>query len=265
MSTTIPNKTIKLRYIRTRDLHAPLSFSIWRDPDAPVSEACTILPHDTAPMRALDMGEQADMLDNYKHLPEDAEYVPDIKAFKTHDFYAEFEYVVRDGEFIIENKRSRGGPDKAPLRVRFWRLISGPPVDSFYYDISITSRNNEYNQGCAILKQLNEGLSELHRGRTILDPRGKKLISQSSMLRRSPTIRDSPANYGNPLVNIDGEITEVDYDSVYEYYYGMYGSPECGKRERDDQDAVAIFPADEYAEVSEREGMFSRPPSPTGI
>jgi hypothetical protein len=85
------------------------------------------------------------------------------------------------------------------------------------------------------------------------------------MLRRSPTIRDSPANYGNPLVNIDGEITEVDYDSVYEYYYGMYGSPECGKRERDDQDAVATFPADEYAEVSESEGMFSRPPSPTGI
>jgi hypothetical protein len=265
MSTTIANKTLTLRYIKTSDLHAPLSFSIWRYPGAPVREGYTIIPHDTAPMRRLDMGAQADILDNYKHVPHDADYAADVKVYKTHDFYAEFEYVVRDGEFPIENKRARDGPDKAPLRVRFWRLISGPPIDSFYYDISITSRNNEYNHGCAILKQLNEGLSELHRGRTIMDPCGKKLISQSSMLRRSPTIRDSPANYGNPLIlNEDGEITEVEYERVYEYYYGMYGSPECGKRERDDQDAVATFPTDD-AEVSESERVFSRPSTPTGV
>ena len=137
---------------------------------------------------------------------------------------------------------------------------------SIYYDMSLTSRN-EYNYGCVLLKQLNEGLSELHRGRSILLPNWKSIISQSRMLRRTPTIRDSPANYGNPLIlNEDGEITEVGYHKVYEYYYGMYGSPECGQIERDDQDSVAFFPIEE-AKVRENDvvRMFSRPPSPTGI
>jgi hypothetical protein len=80
------------------------------------------------------------------------------------------------------------------------------------------------------------------------------------MLRRSPTIRDSPANYGNPLILVEGVETEVDYDSVYDYYYGMYGSPEFGQRERDDQDSVANFPMDE--EEKEDEGIFSRPTTP---
>ena len=85
------------------------------------------------------------------------------------------------------------------------------------------------------------------------------------MLRRSPTIRDSPANYGNPLIiNEDGEKAEVDYDRVYEYYYGMYGSPECGQRERDDQDSVANFPMDEEEGQGQGvdEGIFSRPATP---
>ena len=262
--STIANKTLKLRYIKTSDLHAPLSYSIWRDPDAPVSENYTLIPHDTVPMRVIGMDAHADMLDNYKHLDSDAEFIPDVKACKTHDFHFEFEYVVRDGEFTIENKRFRGGPDKATLRVRFWRLISGPNVDSTYYDMSLTSRD-EYNYGCVLLKQLNEGLSEFHRGRSILLPNGKSIISQSRMLRRSPTIRDSPANYGNPLIlNEDGETIEVSYDSVYEYYYGMYGSPECGQRERADQDSVAFFPPDD-AVVSESERVFSRPSTPTGV
>jgi hypothetical protein len=254
MSTT----TLRLRYIKTSDLHAPLSHHIWRDPDAPVSEGFTIIPHDTAPMRAIGMDAQADILDNYKHSPAPA---PGASNYMTTDADFVFEYVVRDGEFTIENKRARGGPDKALLRVRFWRLISGPNVDSTYYDMSLTSRN-EYNSGCVVLKQLNEGLSQLHRGRFIALPDGRSIISSSRMLRRSPTIRDSPANYGNPLIlNEDGEMTEVDYDSVYEYYYGMFGSPECGERERDDQDSVAFFPM--TAVVSER--VFSRPPSPAGI
>ena len=251
----IANKTLTLRYIKTSDLHAPLSYSIWRDPDAPVSEGYTIIPHDTAPMRAMGMDAHADILDNYKPSPDATNYL---------DFV--FEYVVRDDEFAIENKRFRGGPDKAPLRVRFWRLISGPNVDSIYYDMSLTSRN-EYNYGCVLLKQLNEGLSELHRGRSILLPNWKSIISQSRMLRRTPTIRDSPANYGNPLIlNEDGEITEVGYHKVYEYYYGMYGSPECGQIERDDQDSVAFFPIEE-AKVRENDvvRMFSRPSTPTGI
>jgi hypothetical protein len=247
-----------LRYIKTRNLRAPLSPSIWRIPDAPVPDGYTIIPHDTAPMRAMDMDAQADILDNYKHLPE-VGYIPDISIYKTYDFCYEFEYVIRDGEFAIENKSSRGGPDTAPLRVRFWRLISGPPLDAIYYDMSLTSRNG-YNYGCVILKQLNEGLSELHRGRSILLPDGSSIISKSSMLRRSPTIRDSPANYGNPLILVEGVETEVDYDSVYDYYYGMYGSPEFGQRERDDQDSVANFPMDE--EEKEDEGIFSRPTTP---
>jgi len=204
----------------------------------------------------MDMDAQADILDNYQHFPQNVGYIPDISIYKTHDFCYEFEYVVRDGEFRIENNISRGGPDTAPLRVRFWRLISGPPLDAIYYDMSLTSRN-EYNYGCVLLKQLNEGLSELHRGRSILLPNGKSIISQSQALRRSPTIRYSPANYGNPLIlNEDGEKVEVDYDIVYEYYYGMYGSPEYGQRERDDQDSVAKFPMDED------EGIFSRPTTP---
>jgi hypothetical protein len=258
MSTTTTNKTLRLRYIKTSDLHAPLSHAIWK---TPIGDGYTIIPHDTAPMRAIGMDAQADILDNYKHLSAPS---PGATNYLTTEADFVFEYVVRDGEFTIENKRARGGPDKAPLRVRFWRLISGPPVDSFYYDMSLTSRD-EHNCGCIVLKQLNEGLSELHRGRFIALPNGRSIISPSQAFRRSPTIRDSPANYGNPLVNIDGEITEVDYDSVYEYYYGMYGSPEYGQRERDDQDSVAFFPPDD-AVVSEREGgVFSRPPSPTGI
>ena len=242
------NKTLKLRYIKSCDLHAPLSHAIWINS---VGEGYTIIPHDTAPMRAIGMDAQADILDNYKHL-----------SITEADF--EFEYVVRDGEFAIENKRNRDGPDKAPLRVRFWRLISGPNVDSTYYDMSLTSRN-EYNYGCVILKQLNEGLSELHRGRFIALPDGRSIIPQSQAFRRSPTIRDSPANYGNPLVLINGEITEVDYDSVYDYYYGMYGSPEYGQRERDDQDSVAFFPPTAVVSEKDDEGLFSRPPTPTGI
>lgn len=260
--TTTTTRKLMLRLIKTSDLHAPLSPSIWRNPDAPIPDGYTIIPHDTAPLRAIGMDAQADILDNYKHLPQ-VGYIPDISVYKTRDFCFEFQYVVRDGEFAIQNKRPYGGPDKVPLRVRFWRMISGPPIDAIYYDMSLTSRN-EYNNGCVLLKQLNEGLSELHRGRFIALPNGRSIISPSQAFRRSPTIRDSPANYGNPLVNIDGEITEVDYDSVYEYYYGMYGSPEYGQRERDDQDAVAFFPPDD-AVVSEREGVFSRPPSPTGI
>jgi len=63
------------------------------------------------------------------------------------------------------------------------------------------------------------------------------------MLRRCPTIK-GPENCGNPLIiNQYNDIEEeVDYDRVYEYYYGMYGSKEYGKQERDDQDAVATFP-----------------------
>ena len=262
MTTT--TKQLMLRYIKTSDLHAPLSNSIWRNPDAPIPDGYTIIPHDTAPMRVMGMDAQADILDNYKHFPHDAAYVSDISIYKTHDFCYEFEYVVRDGEFAIENKRSRGGPDTAPLRVRFWRLVSGPPLDAIYYDMSLTSRN-EYNYGCVLLKQLNEGLSELHRGRSILLPDGSSIISPSRMLRRSPTIRDSPANYGNPLIiNEDGEKAEVDYDRVYEYYYGMYGSPECGQRERDDQDSVANFPMDEEEGQGQGvdEGIFSRPATP---
>ena len=260
MSSTIANKTLTLRFIKTSDLHAPLSHAIWTNPDTPIGEGYTIIPHDTAPMRAMGMDPHADILDNYKHVSVPA---PGATNYLTTEADFVFEYAVRDGEFAIENKRSRGGPEKAPLRVRFWRLISGPNVDSTYYDMSLTSRN-EYNYGCVLLKQLNEGLSELHRGRFIALPNGKSIIPQSQAFRRSPTIRDSPANYGNPLIlNEDGEMTEVAYDRVYEYYYGMYGSPEYGQRERDDQDSVAFFPPDDNTSESER--LFSRPSTPTGI
>lgn len=234
--TTKTTKTLELHYIKTRDLHAPLSHSIWKNPDA---EGYTIIPHDMAPLRELEMDEQADLLEKYTRFDYDA----DVSVYK---FNFEFEYVICDDFHPIENKRQTDGPSESLLRTRFWRMISGPHIDSMYYDISTVQRNNEYNYGCVILKQLNEGLSELHRGRYIADPNGNSLISSSCMLRRSPTIRDSPANYGNPLqshVTRTGiEMTEVSYDSVYEYYYGMFGSPERGKRERDDQDAVAIFP-----------------------
>ena len=245
MTTTI-TKTLELHYIKTCNLHAPLSPSIWKNPDAPVAEGYTMIPYDMAPLRELEMDEQADLLEKYPRFPYDAEYIPDVSVYKVHKFNFGFEYVICDGFHPIENKRQTGGPSEALLRTRFWRMISGPPIYSMYYDISTVQRNNEYNYGCVILKQLNEGLSELHRGRYIANPDGNSLISSSRMLRRSPTIRDSPANYGNPLqsrVTRDGiEMTEVSYDSVYEYYYGMFGSPECGKIERDDQDAVAIFP-----------------------
>lgn len=261
MTSTIANKTLTLRFIKTSDLHAPLSHAIWTNPETPIGEGYTIIPHDTAPMRAMGMDPHADILDNYKHVSVPA---PGATNYLTTEADFVFEYAVRDGEFAIENKRSRGGPEKAPLRVRFWRLISGPNVDSTYYDMSLTSRN-EYNYGCVLLKQLNEGLSELHRGRFIALPNGKSIIHQSQAFRRSPTIRDSPANYGNPLIlNEDGEMTEVAYDRVYEYYYGMYGSPEYGQRERDDQDSVAFFPPDD-AVVSESERLFSRPSTPTGV
>jgi len=238
-------KTLELHYIKTCRLHAPLSHSIWKNPD---TEGRTIIPHDMAPLRELEMNEQADLLEKYRRFDYDAEYIPDVSVYEVYKFNFEFEYVICDDFHPIENKRRADAPSVALLRTRFWRMISGPAIDSMYYDISLVKPNNEYNYGCVILKQLNEGLSELHRGRYIADPDGNSLISSSRMLRRTPTIRDSPANYGNPLqstVTPTGiEMTEVDYDSVYEYYYGMYGSPECGKRERDDQDAVAIFPTD---------------------
>ncbi len=238
MTTT---KTLELHYIKTRRLHDPLSPSIWKNPDAPLPDrdARTLIPHDMAPLRALGMDEQADLLEGYKRFDYDAKYIPDVSIYEVHKFNFEFEYVVRDSMQPIQNKRQSGGPAYALLRTRFWRLVSGPQTDSMYYDISLTQRNNEYNYGCAILKQLNEGMSELHRGRYIADLAGNSMITRSCVLRRSPTIRDSPTNCGNPLVGDDN--TEVDYDSVYEYYYGMFGSPECGKRERDDQDDIAIF------------------------
>ena len=221
------NKTIELHYIKTRRLHDALSPSIWKHPDIVIpDDALTLIPRDMAPLRALCMDEQADLVESY------------FDDMSVHKFV--FEYVVRDGMHPIQNKRWSDGPDDALLRTRFWRLISGPPITSMYYDISLTHHNNEYNYGCVVLKQLNEGLSDLHRGRYIADPAGNSIIAMSCMLRRSPLIRDSPANCGNPLVG-DDKKTEVDYDSVYEYYFGMYGSPEYGKRERDDQDSVAIF------------------------
>ena len=234
MSTT---KQIMLRFIKTSDLYGPLSPSVWKNPDA---DGYTIVPPDTAPLRKIGMDAQADLLDSYKNFPQNVGYIPDISIYKTHDFCCEFEYTVRDGEFAIENKKYSDGPDTAPLRVRFWRLISGPHLDAIYYDMSLTSRN-EYNYGCVILKQLNEGLSELHRGRYIEDissGRSINIIPKSAILRRSNTIRNRPANYGNPLIGDDK--TEVDYDSVYQ---GAFGSANRDiDREKEDQYAVAIFP-----------------------
>ena len=253
MTTT---KTIELHYMKSCRLHAPLSPSIWSIPGAPIPGNYTIIPHDMTQLRNMGMDVHANKLEAYKRFDYEAEF-PDGSNCEVHKFNFQFEYAIRDGDFTVQNRRPYGRPEKVPLRVRFWRMIAGPPIDSFYYDISLTSRN-EYNFGCVILKQLNEGLSELHRGRSILRPDGTSMIPKSCLLRRSPTIRDSPANYGNPLVLFEGETTEMDYDRIYEYYYGMYGSQEYGQRERDDQDAVANFPMDE----EEGKGIFSRPATP---
>ena len=240
MTTTI-TKTLELHYIKTCNLHAPLSPSIWKNPDAPVAEGYTMIPYDMAPLRELEMDEQADLLEKYPRFPYDAEYIPDVSVYKVHKFNFGFEYVICDGFHPIENKRQTGGPSEALLRTRFWRMISGPPIYSMYYDISTVQRNNEYNYGCVILKQLNEGLSELHRGRYIEDissGRSINIIPKSAILRRSNTIRNRPANYGNPLIGDDK--TEVDYDSVYQ---GAFGSANRDiDREKEDQYAVAIFP-----------------------
>ena len=137
-------------------------------------------------------------------------------------------------------------------------------VDSCY---SSHPSFNEYNWGCVLLKKLNASLfndvfredtalniqclrgryvsqTELGmlflRGRYMSDEFGKSIIKKSNALRRCPRIV-GPKNCGNVLV--EGE--EILYEeSEYDYYYGMYGSKDCGvyMLERDDQDAVQEFP-----------------------
>lgn len=138
------NKTIKIRYIKS--IH-PLS------PLIPRGSGYTLIPHDTAPLRELGMNEQADILDSYPHFPHDAEYIPDVSIYLTHDFYFEFEYVKRDDDTkIVDN---------------IWRLVSGPNIESIYCDKSKNGKD-EYNFRFVLLEQLNEGMSELEKGRYLI-------------------------------------------------------------------------------------------------
>jgi hypothetical protein len=149
-----------------------------------------------------------------------------------------FEYVICDGYFDKENAYESTKPVK--MRVRFWRLKpSEYIVDSAFYEKVIT---REYNFGCELLKALNEGLTHFHRGRYIANNLGESIIHKSEILRRIPTVKDSPYNYGNPLMG-PNEDEEMDYDEAgFKNYYGMFGSKDLGQTERDDQDAVALFP-----------------------
>jgi hypothetical protein len=135
------NKTIKIRYIRSNRLQIPNG------------EGYTLIPHDTAQLRALGMNVQADRLDSYPHFPYDAEYIPDVSIYLTHDFYFEFEYVKRDDDTEISDN--------------IWRLISGPNIQSIYHDKSENGKD-EYNFRFVLLEQLNEGMSEIEKGRYLI-------------------------------------------------------------------------------------------------
>lgn len=234
--------TLTLAYIPS----AAVKESRWDYPGAPKYTNFTLIPSN--------LDEMTKELTNYDGTP-DAMYEElkaEIESYDGVKVEAEFvfEYVVRDGFFSVDNMGTgRDKPPDAKLRVRFWRLKTGPTIDKAY---CCRTHNKEFNFGCCLLRQLNNTLSQMLsldkklqerlRGRYIANVEGENIIQASSMMRRSPTIK-GPANYGNPIiVRYDEVEEEVDYDSVYEYYYGMYGSPEYDKQERDDQDAVATFP-----------------------
>ena len=215
MTTT---KTITIACIPTND-RIP---SIWDYNTDRRFEGVTLIPTDMSMLAEYDMKPQEAVLTGYAE---------NAKLFEFN-----FEYVTRDGFHPCENAR-RGEPD-VELRTHFWRQVSGDPKIDFAWSERSNTGRKEFNYGCSLLKQLNEGLSHMRRGRYIANIEGKSVICQSTMLRRSPTV-NGPYNCGNPLVGT--EKTEVDYDTVYEYYYGMYGTKESGMTERDDQDAVATF------------------------
>ena len=211
LTKDMTTKTLTLSFIQTADV--PSSPYRWIPPDAVPLPGITLVPDDTKKLRL----------------------TTDIQTG-----VFEFEYVVRDGTYDRENPYDRVNPRPVKMRVRFWRLKkSQHMVDAAFCD---RDHSNEYNFGCGVLKTLNEGLGWLHRGRYIANSEGKSIIQVSNLLRRSPTVKDSPYNYGNPLMG-PNEDEETEYDAAgFEYYYGMFGSKEYGMTERDDQDAVAIFP-----------------------
>ena len=215
----ITTKTVTLRFANTADI--PPSPYLWTPPDAVPPPGITLIPHDNTKMNECDI--TAEFKDTQ------------IGVF-------EFEYVVRDGTYDRENPYDRVNPQPVKMRVRFWRLKKS----EYMVDATFCDRNKfgskEYNFGCELLKTLNEGLTWLHRGRYIANSDGKSIIQVSNILRRMPTVKNSPYNYGHPLMG-PNEDQEMEYDAAgFEYYYGMFGSKEYGMTERDDQDAVAIFP-----------------------
>jgi len=157
---------------------------------------------------------------------------------------------------VIEMMTSCGMEPLADELVSYVGVGKGSPglkIDSAYKTSFGVSR--EFNFGCVALRMLNDTLSfdqdgmkdydivikkELIRGRYIANETGRSIIKPATGLRRSPRIR-GPANYGNPFIGDE----EVIYERAgYWYDYGMYGFPDPGKyaQERDDQDAVALFP-----------------------
>uniref|UniRef100_A0A6C0F208 Uncharacterized protein n=1 Tax=viral metagenome TaxID=1070528 RepID=A0A6C0F208_9ZZZZ len=246
MAPTQPNQintmlvTLTLAYVPS----ASIKKSVWAYPSEPEYTNFTLIPSNsdemTEAMRHYD-GTPDTM---YEKIKEDFESYDGVKA----EAEFTFEYVVRDGFYPIQN--SWEPKPHAKLRVRSWRLKSGPAIDNAFY---CRTHSCEYSFGCTLLRQLNNTLNrtlsldkmlqERLRGRYIANVEGQSIIQRSNMLRRCPTIK-GPENCGNPLIiNQYNDIEEeVDYDRVYEYYYGMYGSKEYGKQERDDQDAVATFP-----------------------
>ena len=242
-NTTQNNKmhvTLTLAYIPS----ASIKKSVWSYPGEPEHTNFTLIPSNTdemtEAMRHFDGTPDA----MYDALKADFESYDGVKA----EAEFTFEYVVRDGFYPIQNSWEPKPPAK--LRVRSWRLKSGPAIDNAFY---CRTHSCEYNFGWTLLRQLNKTLNqtlgldkmlqERLRGRYIANVEGQSIIQRSNMLRRCPTVK-GPENCGNPIIiNQHNDIEEeVDYDRVYEYYYGMYGSKEYGKQERDDQDAVAIFP-----------------------
>jgi hypothetical protein len=234
--------TLTLAYIPS----AAVKESRWDYPGAPEYTNYTLIPDNLDEMTKQLTNYDGSMDTMYEELKAEMEGYDGLKAKA--EFV--FEYVVREDEFKVENMGwGKDKPPDATLRVRFWRLKSGPMIDKMY---CCRTHNKEFNFGCSLLRQLNNILSQtlsldyklkdLLRGRYIANSEGKSVIQLTNILRPSPTIK-GPANYGNPIVlGYNGKEEEVDYDSVYEYYYGMYGSPEYDKQERDDQTAVATFP-----------------------
>lgn len=137
------NKIIKIRYIKSSKLTNTPS------PLNPTGQGYTLIPHDTAPLRALGMNAQADILDSYPHFPHDAEFVSDVNKYVTHDFYFEFEYA---------------RCERSQTNINIWILVSGPNIDTVYHHMSEDCKD-EYNFRRVLLEQLNDGLSELQLGR----------------------------------------------------------------------------------------------------